>query len=113
MVSHAEWKRSRDRDAARGVAESPEKAKRREEFDLAWDLGQAIHDQRTALGLSQTELARRAGMTQPQLSKLELGGTMPTLPLLARLAQAMGCALRLELVGDTSTVTFSTITPAA
>lgn len=49
-------------------------------------------------------------MTQPQVSKLALGGTMPTLPLLAR---ALDATLSLELDGDTSTVVFAAHTPAA
>jgi predicted transcriptional regulator len=32
-------------------------------------------ERRQALGLSQTELARRAAMTQPALSRLEAGGS--------------------------------------
>ncbi|MGW0641399.1 helix-turn-helix domain-containing protein [Streptomyces badius] len=70
-------------------AEPAPRSRRRRELDLAWDLGQAVYDRRTALGLAQTELARRANMTQPQVSKLELGGSMPTVPLLVRLARAM------------------------
>jgi DNA-binding XRE family transcriptional regulator len=56
-------------------------------------LGQMVHDRRIALGLTQAELAGRAGMTQPQLSRLELGGATPTVPLLARLAEAMDAEL--------------------
>ncbi|MYX13814.1 helix-turn-helix domain-containing protein [Streptomyces sp. SID8374] len=95
MVSHAQWKLARDRKVAESIsegedsAESAERVRRRRELDLAWDLGQAVYDRRTALGLAQTELARRANMSQPQVSKLELGGSMPTVPLLARLARAM------------------------
>ncbi|PCG86526.1 transcriptional regulator [Streptomyces sp. WZ.A104] len=95
MVSHAQWKLARDRKVAESIsegedsAESAERVRRRRELDLAWDLGQAVYDRRTALGLAQTDLARRANMTQPQVSKLELGGSMPTVPLLVRLARAM------------------------
>src|SRR3954447_17776902 len=52
-------------------------------------LGQMVHDRRSELGLTQAELAERAGMTQPQLSRLESGGATPTVPLLARLAAAL------------------------
>ncbi|MCX5198305.1 helix-turn-helix domain-containing protein [Streptomyces sp. NBC_00249] len=107
MVSHAHWKIARDKKAAQGLSESPEATKHREEIRLAWDLGQAVYDRRTELGISQTELARRAGMTQPQVSKLELGGTVPTVPLLARLARAMESELNLKLVGDTSVAVFT------
>ena len=63
----------------------------RAEIRLAFDLGQAVYDRRIALGISQSELARRANTTQPQIAKLDLGGsgTVPTLPLLARLAKAL------------------------
>ncbi|MFD0627157.1 helix-turn-helix domain-containing protein [Streptomyces sanglieri] len=46
-------------------------------------------------------------MTQPQVSKLELGGTMPTVPLLARLARAMNSTFSMELDGDTMRVAFT------
>ncbi|MFD9336708.1 helix-turn-helix domain-containing protein [Streptomyces sp. NPDC060028] len=107
MVSHARWKLTRDKAIAEGFSESPETARRREEIRLAFELGQAVYDRRTELGISQIELARRAGMTQPQVSKLELGGTVPTVPLLARLARAMDSELNLKLVGETSQVVFS------
>lgn len=72
-----------------------------------------MYDRRAELGISQTELAKRAEMTQPQISELERGGTMPTLPLPARLTRALDVALSLELDGDTSRVAFNAHTPAA
>jgi transcriptional regulator with XRE-family HTH domain len=56
-------------------------------------LGQMVYDRRTELGLTQADLALRAGMTQPQLSRLESGGATPTVPLLARLAAALDADL--------------------
>ncbi|MET9884949.1 helix-turn-helix transcriptional regulator [Streptomyces sp. NPDC006430] len=79
----------------------------REEVRIAFVIGQAVYDRRNELGISQSELARRAGMTQPEVSRLELGGTMSAVPLLARLAQAMESELNLQLVGDTCTVAFT------
>lgn len=113
MVSHAQWKLARDRKVAESISEgedgveSAERVRRRLELDLAWDLGQAVYDRRTALGLAQTELARRAKMTQPQVSKLELGGSMPTVPLLARLARAMEADFSLEPFGEGIRVSFT------
>jgi HTH-type transcriptional regulator/antitoxin HipB len=47
-----------------------------------------VRERRLALGLSQVELAARAGMTQPALSRLEAGGVIPTIPLLDRISIA-------------------------
>ncbi|MFE9097631.1 helix-turn-helix domain-containing protein [Streptomyces sp. NPDC007264] len=64
---------------------------------LARELGQLVHDRRIQLGLSQAELAERCGMKQPQISRFEAGGTVPTLPLLRRLAHALGADLTISL----------------
>jgi transcriptional regulator with XRE-family HTH domain len=64
-----------------------------EEARASLMLGQMVHDRRVELGLTQAELAERAGMTQPQLSRLESGGATPTVPLLARIAAASNADL--------------------
>ena len=64
-----------------------------EEARAALLLGQMVYDRRAEVGLTQAELAARAGMTQPQLSRLESGGATPTVPLLARLAAALDADL--------------------
>lgn len=62
-------------------------------------LGQAVYDRRIALGISQSELARRAGTTQTVISRLEGGAVTPTLPLLHRLAGALEGELNLKITG--------------
>jgi HTH-type transcriptional regulator / antitoxin HipB len=52
-----------------------------------------VRERRLALGLSQTEVAARAGMTQPALSRLEAGGVVPTIPVLERIALALDTEL--------------------
>jgi transcriptional regulator with XRE-family HTH domain len=64
---------------------------------LARELGRLVHDRRTELGLSQAELAERCGMKQPQISRFEAGGTVPTLPMLRRLAHALGADVSISL----------------
>jgi ribosome-binding protein aMBF1 (putative translation factor) len=63
----------------------------------AFLIGQAVRERRLALGLSQVELAARAGMTQPALSRLEAGGVVPTIPLLERITGALNAELIVEI----------------
>lgn len=64
-----------------------------DEARRAFLIGQAVRERRLALGLSQTEPAAGAGMTQPALSRLEAGGAVPTIPVLERIAVALGAEL--------------------
>ena len=63
----------------------------------AFLIGQAVRERRLALGLSQVELAARAGMTQPALSRLEAGGVVPTIALLERISMALDADLVVEI----------------
>jgi ribosome-binding protein aMBF1 (putative translation factor) len=63
----------------------------------AYLIGEAVRDRRLALGLSQVELAARAGMTQPALSRLEAGGVIPTIPLLDRISAALDADLIVQI----------------
>jgi ribosome-binding protein aMBF1 (putative translation factor) len=63
----------------------------------AFLIGQAVRERRLALGLSQAQLATRAGMTQPALSRLEAGGVVPTIPLLERISMALDADLIVEI----------------
>ena len=57
------------------------------EFD--GQVGAALHRQRRSLGLTATEVARRVGITQRQMSRVELGLE----PLSLRMAIGLGAAL--------------------
>jgi len=67
------------------------------EAQRAFLIGRSVRERRLDLGLSQTELARRAGMTQPALSRLEAGGVIPTIPLLERISAALDADLIVEI----------------
>ena len=67
------------------------------EAQRAYLIGQAVRERRLALGLSQIELAARAGMTQPALSRLEAGGVIPTIPLLDRISIALDADLIVKI----------------
>ena len=51
---------------------------------------------RCELGLSQSELARRTGIKQPNISRLERGMCSPTLDTLAALAHGLGKELKVS-----------------
>jgi HTH-type transcriptional regulator / antitoxin HipB len=82
---------ARSRQSSAGYHEGHDEARQ------AFLIGQAVRERRLALGLSQTELADRAGMTQPALSRLEAGGVVPTLPVLDRIAAALDADLTVTL----------------
>ncbi len=92
MSDRSDWRELRSRRMAEpGAAEAYEGAR------LAFELGRRVRELRVRQGLSQTELARRAGMTQPAVARFEAGGTVPTLPVLERLARSLGAELTVRL----------------
>ncbi|WP_329033555.1 helix-turn-helix domain-containing protein [Streptomyces sp. NBC_01725] len=103
-MNHSTWRTRRTRHLA---GEAVEYDQEYVDARLAGDLGQAVYDRRIELGLSQAELAERAGMTQPQVSRMEGGDTVPTLPLLRRLAKALDGTLNLTIDEGDSHVTFT------
>lgn len=58
----------------------------------------AILDTRRQLQITQTELARRTGIDQGDISKLERGTRNPSLKLLKRLANGLGMELKIEFI---------------
>ncbi|MFD1546647.1 helix-turn-helix domain-containing protein [Nonomuraea guangzhouensis] len=97
MSGHSKWQTTRHRRLA-GEVNDPEYARFYEEAEAEQRLGQLVYDRRVALGLSQTELAERAGMTQPQVSRLETGGGNITVASLRRLAAALDADLTIEFL---------------
>jgi hypothetical protein len=55
--------------------------------------GALLRQARHGAGLSQVELAARAGVTQSVISAYESGHRQPSLPVLAALIEAAGCEL--------------------
>lgn len=83
------WEAMRERRMAEpGATEAYEAAR------LAFELGRAVRELRERHGWSQTRLAEESGMTQSAVARFEGGGTVPTLPVLERLASALGVTLK-------------------
>jgi transcriptional regulator with XRE-family HTH domain len=60
--------------------------------------GKLIREARERNGVSQSTLARRAGTTQKQISRIERGEISPSVSTLARLLAAVGERLELRAV---------------
>lgn len=63
---------------------------------IRFELGEAVRLRREELGLTQAQLAERTGLKQPAVARFEAGGTMPTIPMLERLAEALEMRLSVQ-----------------
>ncbi len=106
-MNHSRWKTLRERKLAEGFTEPKDVTEARREIRMSMALAKAVYDRRTELGLTQTELAARAGLTQAKISRIEGSDTVPTLPLLARLAAALDATLNIALDNDDTQVHFA------
>lgn len=88
MSSRHSWEQVRRARMDEPGAEQAYDAARR-----AFELGAAVRQMREERGWTQTRLAEAAGMTQSALARFEAGGTVPTLALLERIAQALQAQL--------------------
>ncbi|MFI5780073.1 multiprotein-bridging factor 1 family protein [Nocardia sp. NPDC051570] len=64
---------------------------------LAYELGRTIRQMREHHGWTQSRLAEAAGMTQSAVARFEAGGTVPSLPVLERLAHALDADLVVQV----------------
>jgi HTH-type transcriptional regulator/antitoxin HipB len=85
---HTRWK-----DVSSDRRSTPEYRAAYEEARRSYELGKAVRERRLTLGLTQTELAERARMTQSAVSRLEAGGMTPTIGLLDRVVGALDADL--------------------
>jgi transcriptional regulator with XRE-family HTH domain len=93
---HTRWARPEE------FADDPERIAIRE----ALAFGKAVYDVRTALRLTVSDLAGRAGMSDDEIECIEEGGTEPTVALLRQLAAAFNADVRLTAGHDLGSVWF-------
>ncbi|MEV7805929.1 helix-turn-helix transcriptional regulator [Microbispora sp. NPDC088329] len=92
MSEQESWRELRNRRMVEpGAVEAYEAAR------LAYELGKTVRAMREARGWSQSDLARTAGMTQSAVARFEAGGTVPTLPVIERLASALDADVEVRL----------------
>ncbi|BAI40903.1 conserved hypothetical protein [Lacticaseibacillus rhamnosus GG] len=56
-----------------------------------------LHSERIRRGISQRELAKKIGMTQPQLAKIERLDSVPSFNTLNRYAAGLGLKLKISI----------------
>jgi transcriptional regulator with XRE-family HTH domain len=88
MAGHSRWKTLQARRLAEAddVREHPDY----EQAGRDLRLGDQLRAIRRSRNLTQKEVAERAGISQPALSRIELGGGVPDIETLRRLGNAMG-----------------------
>jgi len=97
MAERSGWQELRDRRMAEPGAAEAYAATR-----LAYELGRAVRAMREQRGWTQAQLAAASGLTQPAVARFEAGGTVPTIPVLERLASALEAELVVRLDPRTS-----------
>ena len=92
MADRSSWAELRERRLREPGAGAAYAAAR-----LAFELGGTVRTLRQQRGLTQSQVARAAGMTQAIVARFEAGGAIPTVPVLDRLAEALGADLVIHL----------------
>jgi ribosome-binding protein aMBF1 (putative translation factor) len=92
MTRRTDWTELRNqRMTEPGATEAYDAARR------AYELGRTVRELREQHEWSQSALARAAGMTQSAVARFETGGTVPSLPVLERLAGALDADLTVQV----------------
>lgn len=72
---------------------------------LRTNIAETIYVLRKGKGLSQEQLAQRAGTSQTVISALESGSRIPRLITLAKIAEALGASFEIRLGDDSYSTT--------
>lgn len=92
MTDRTSWSQLRDRRLDEPGAREAYHATK-----LAFELGRAVRGLREQRGWTQAQLASASGMTQSAVARFEAGGTIPSLPVLDRLAHALDAELTVSV----------------
>jgi len=80
------------------LGQNPEFIKEYEALEPEYQVARAVLGLRLQQGLSQAELAERAGTKQASVSRVERVETVPSLTLLKKLAAALDTRVEIRLV---------------
>lgn len=84
-------------DVLRAEMLNPEFRKAYDALGPKYDLIRTMLDARNKKGMTQKDIARRAGTTQSAIARFESGRTNPTLEFASRLSRALGAKLEIRL----------------
>jgi ribosome-binding protein aMBF1 (putative translation factor) len=90
-------KRSSWASIKRAKADSEERRAGYGQAKNAFELAERVRQARERMDITQAELAKRIGSTQPAIARLEAGGSTPSFDTLRRIAAALGLELVVEL----------------
>jgi ribosome-binding protein aMBF1 (putative translation factor) len=89
---------------ARDLEQDPKFAEEWERTALARSLANQVLAYRVEQGLSQAELGRILGMSQPAVARLEAGDHEPTLKTLRRISHGLGIRFHIDVESDAVTL---------
>lgn len=73
-------------------------------YDIFAEISALIVDTRNEIGITQKELAKKSGLTQANISKIESGACRPTIESLKKIADGLGKRLVINLEEKEDTI---------
>ena len=86
------------REFRQELLNDPEVRREYDALEPEFDIIRAMIQARKQQGITQEELARRTGITQADISRIETGTRNPSLNMLKRLADGLGMRLKVEFL---------------
>ena len=87
-------------EALGNVKFDKEDTSEKQEYDIASEVRELVFRTRNELEISQKELSEKTGISQANISKIENGYSIPSLPVLKRLADGLGKRLIVDFVEE-------------
>ena len=63
------------------------------DYDIFSEISEQLTEARNSIGITQTELAQRTGLTQALISRIESGRSHPSIDTLKKIADGLGLRL--------------------
>lgn len=77
---------------------NPEFKKEWDDNELEYQLMMMILKERNEQNLTQSELAARTGIRQSNISRIEKGQALPSIPTLCKIARGLGKRLQIKFI---------------